>query len=57
MALPKFDYYAPESLKEANELALSHAGKYVLMAGGTDVILLLKDRRVLQCVVYRTLRV
>lgn len=43
MALPKFDYYAPESLKEANELALSHAGKYVLMAGGTDVILLLKD--------------
>lgn len=43
MALPKFDYYAPESLKEANEIAGRNVGKYVLMAGGTDVILLLKD--------------
>ena len=43
MALPKFDYYAPESLKEANEMAVKNPGRYVFMAGGTDVILLLKD--------------
>ena len=43
MALPKFDYYAPESLKEANEMAVKSPGRYVFMAGGTDVILLLKD--------------
>lgn len=44
MALPKFDYIAVKNLEEASGLARKYAGRCVLMAGGTDVILLLKDR-------------
>ena len=43
MTLPNFNYTAAKSLEEASALAVEHAGKYVFMAGGTDVILLLKE--------------
>ena len=44
MSLPAFDYVKAGSLQEASQLAKEKAGKAVIMAGGTDVILLLKDR-------------
>ena len=43
MSLPNFDYTAAQSLKEASSLAAAQNGRCVLMAGGTDVILLLKE--------------
>lgn len=43
MALPNFDYIAVKSLEEAANLAKEKGAKCVLMAGGTDVILLLKE--------------
>ena len=43
MTLPNFNYIAAKSLVEASELAAAQAGRCVLMAGGTDVILLLKE--------------
>ncbi|MCQ4637044.1 xanthine dehydrogenase family protein subunit M [Anaerovorax odorimutans] len=43
MALPNFDYIAAKSLREASELVCNHGERCVLMAGGTDVILLIKD--------------
>ena len=43
MTLPNFNYIAAKSLAEASELAAAQAGRCVLMAGGTDVILLLKE--------------
>ena len=43
MTLPNFNYVAAKSLKEAAELASAQNGKCILMAGGTDVILLLKE--------------
>ncbi len=44
MSLPAFDYVKAGSLQEASRIAKEKAGKAVIMAGGTDVILLLKDR-------------
>lgn len=44
MSLPAFDYVKSGSLKEASELAKEKGNKAVILAGGTDVILLLKDR-------------
>ncbi len=43
MSLPNFDYTAVHTLKEASDLAAAQNGRCVLMAGGTDVILLLKE--------------
>lgn len=43
MALPNFDYIAAKSLEEASELACKYGDRCVLMAGGTDVILLIKE--------------
>ena len=43
MTLPNFNDIAAKSLVEASELAAAQAGRCVLMAGGTDVILLLKE--------------
>ena len=43
MTLPNFNYVAAKNLKEASELASAQNGKCILMAGGTDVILLLKE--------------
>ncbi|MBQ9155368.1 MAG: xanthine dehydrogenase family protein subunit M [Eubacterium sp.] len=44
MSLPAFDYVKAASIKEASELAKTKGEKGVIMAGGTDVILLLKDK-------------
>ncbi|MDO4545125.1 MAG: xanthine dehydrogenase family protein subunit M [Bacillota bacterium] len=44
MTLPKFDYIAAGSLEEASGLASQHAENAMLMAGGTDIIVLMKDR-------------
>ena len=41
MTLPVFDYIKVGSLEEASKLAKEKGNKAVLMAGGTDVILLL----------------
>lgn len=43
MALPNFDYVIVKSLEEASNLVKEKGAKCVLMAGGTDVILLLKE--------------
>ena len=43
MTLPNFDYTAARSLEEASKLAAEQNGRCMLMAGGTDVILLLKE--------------
>ena len=44
MALPAFDYVKVSSLKEASKLAAEKGDKAVLMAGGTDVILLIHEK-------------
>lgn len=44
MTLPKFEYLAPQSIEEAGSLALELGERCRLMAGGTDVIAMLKDR-------------
>lgn len=51
MALPKFDYVAAESLEEASKLASEQAGKCMLMAGGTDVILIVKAVKGIETVI------
>lgn len=45
MALPEFDYVAVKSLQEASCLAKEKGNRGVLMAGGTDVILQLKEKQ------------
>lgn len=44
MALPEFDYVKVKSLEEASAIAKDKGDKGILMAGGTDVILLLKEK-------------
>lgn len=44
MSLPAFDYVKARSLEEASSLAKEKDAKTVIMAGGTDVILLLKEK-------------
>lgn len=44
MALPVFDYVRAASLEEASELAAEKGNKAVIMAGGTDVILLIRGK-------------
>lgn len=44
MTLPKFEYIAAQSIEEAANLAAEMGDKCMVMAGGTDVIPLLKDR-------------
>ena len=43
MTLPNFDYTVANSLEEASNAISQQGGRAVLMAGGTDVILLLKE--------------
>ncbi|MDR1965760.1 MAG: xanthine dehydrogenase family protein subunit M [Synergistaceae bacterium] len=43
MSLPDFDFVAAKSLKEASDLARERGNRCVFMAGGTDIIPLLKD--------------
>lgn len=44
MSLPKFEYIAAKSLAEAANLKVELGDKCVIMAGGTDIIPVLKDR-------------
>jgi len=44
MPLPKFEYVAAHSIEEAANMAAEMGSKCLVMAGGTDVIPLLKDR-------------
>jgi len=44
MTLPKFDYIAAGSLEEASDIAAKNAGHSMVMAGGTDVIVILQSR-------------
>ncbi len=43
MVLPKFDYVAAQSIEEASKLATGMADRCVVMAGGTDVIVLMRN--------------
>lgn len=45
--LPAFDYLAPETLEEALSLLDGYKGRARLMAGGTDLLVHLKQRKVL----------
>lgn len=44
--LPEFEYWAPESVKEACSLLQEYAGKAEVMAGGTDLLVCMKHRTV-----------
>jgi len=43
--MKKFDFYTPSSLKEALELLSLYKGRCAIIAGGTDVIIALKEQR------------
>lgn len=43
MILPEFTYLVPETLKEASKLAKEYDGKCKVMAGGTDIIVAMKE--------------
>jgi CO/xanthine dehydrogenase FAD-binding subunit len=44
--MKKFDYHMPESLKEAFDLMEKHRGRARYIAGGTDVIVRMKQRAI-----------
>jgi len=44
MALPVFDYVAAHSIEEAGSVAAGLGDRCVVLAGGTDVMVLMKDR-------------
>jgi len=44
MSLPKFEYVIAHSIEEAGNLAVELGDNCMIMAGGTDVIVLMKDR-------------
>ena len=44
MALPMFNYVAARSIEEAGSLAAELGGRGVVLAGGTDIMVLMKDR-------------
>lgn len=46
MSLPVFDYIKVNSLEEASRIAKEKGNQGVIMAGGTDVILLLKEKAI-----------
>ncbi|MCK4795702.1 MAG: FAD binding domain-containing protein, partial [Desulfobacteraceae bacterium] len=43
MGLPKFDYQCPESLAELEGLLNDHKGQAKILAGGTDLLIQMKD--------------
>ena len=45
MSLPKFNYVAAHSIEEGGALAAELGDRCVVLAGGTDVIVSMKDRR------------
>lgn len=44
--LPEFEYLTPQNVKDVCSLLLQHAGKAKVMAGGTDLLVLMKNRSV-----------
>ena len=46
MAIPAFDLYRPKSLEDALEFLDKHAGEAKPLAGGTELLLLIRDRRI-----------
>ncbi|MBI3015055.1 MAG: FAD binding domain-containing protein [Candidatus Tectomicrobia bacterium] len=44
--LPKFEYLAPQSIPEVCEMLAAHEGEAKLMAGGTDLIIMMRRREV-----------
>lgn len=46
MRLPKFEYLTPKSLKEASGLRKKHGDKAMVIAGGTDLLVRMKNRQI-----------
>lgn len=46
MSLPKFEYFAPRSIEEAGNLIAEMGDKSVVMAGGTNILVALKDHAI-----------
>lgn len=46
MVLPEFEYLAPDTLEEACALAKKHGEDGKIMAGGTDVIVAMKEKHI-----------
>ena len=46
MHLPQFGYYAPKSVEEACSLLAKHEGSALPLAGGTDLLVKMKQRRI-----------
>jgi len=46
MVLPEFEYLAPDNLKDACALAKEHGEHGKVMAGGTDVIVAMKEKHI-----------
>ncbi|MFH1335444.1 MAG: xanthine dehydrogenase family protein subunit M [Candidatus Zixiibacteriota bacterium] len=44
MSLPKFEYVAPKTVKEACKLLSKHRGRAKVLAGGTDLLVKMKNR-------------
>ena len=44
--MPKFDYLAPKTLEEALSLLSEYGGKAKVLAGGTDLLVTMKERKV-----------
>jgi carbon-monoxide dehydrogenase medium subunit len=47
MHLPKFDYFAPKAIEEVCSLLSKHRGEARVIAGGTDLLAKMKNRRLL----------
>lgn len=46
MPLPEFDFIRPKSVEELTSILAKHGGEAKLMAGGTDLLVLMRDRLV-----------
>jgi len=46
LALPQFEYFAPQSLEELSRCLGEQAGRARILAGGTDLVILLRERLV-----------
>jgi carbon-monoxide dehydrogenase medium subunit len=44
MSLPRFEYLAPKTVKEACKLLSQYKGRVKIIAGGTDLLVKMKDR-------------
>lgn len=45
MSLPKFEYLTPKTLSEACSMLSEHKGKAIAVAGGTDLLIKLRDKK------------